>query len=154
MSLTIEIADLDSPALRDLLESHHAFVREHSPPESIHAFDLTGLRAPGVTVWWMLDGSVAAACGALHTLDASHVEVKSMHTAAAYQRRGLARAMLGFLLETAQAHGARRVSLETGAQDGFAPARALYASAGFVETGPFAAYQADPNSVFMTLDLT
>ncbi len=32
----------------------------------------------------------------------------------------------------------------------FAPARALYAKAGFVECGPFEGYTLDPNSVYMT----
>ena len=46
--------------------------------------------------------------------------------------------------------GFRRVSLETGAEEFFAPARALYARHGFEECAPFAAYRPDPLSVFMT----
>jgi putative acetyltransferase len=34
----------------------------------------------------------------------------------------------------------------------FAPARRLYAAAGFVPCAPFGAYVEDPNSVFMTSD--
>lgn len=47
----------------------------------------------------------------------------------------------------------RRVSLETGSMDFFAPARRLYAAAGFAPCAPFGAYRADPNSVFMTRTL-
>jgi putative acetyltransferase len=36
----------------------------------------------------------------------------------------------------------------------FAPARALYASAGFRPCGPFGDYQPMDTSTFMTLDLT
>ena len=49
--------------------------------------------------------------------------------------------------------GYTRLSLETGTQPGFVPARRLYESFGFVECGPFADYREDPNSVFMTLEL-
>ena len=38
-------------------------------------------------------------------------------------------------------------------QDGFAPARALYARFGFEVCAPFADYRDDPNSVCMTLEL-
>ena len=44
----------------------------------------------------------------------------------------------------------QRLSLETGAQPAFAPARRLYERFGFRECGPFGSYAEDPNSVFMT----
>jgi putative acetyltransferase len=47
----------------------------------------------------------------------------------------------------------RRVSLETGTTGAFAPARALYHSAGFTSRGPFAGYQPSDDNLFMTLDL-
>jgi len=37
--------------------------------------------------------------------------------------------------------------------DGFIPARAMYASAGFSVCGPFAGYQPSPHSTFMSLRL-
>jgi hypothetical protein len=43
---------------------------------------------------------------------------------------------------------------ETGSMDAFALARALYAGFGFIVCPPFGDYVVDPNSVFMTLDLT
>ena len=50
----------------------------------------------------------------------------------------------------ARRRGYRRLSLETGSQPEFAPARALYARFGFVECGPFGDYRLDPCSTFMT----
>ena len=61
--------------------------------------------------------------------------------------------MLEHILAQAKARGYARVSLETGTQDGFIPARTLYQRYGFAECGPFADYRLDPNSVFMTLAL-
>jgi putative acetyltransferase len=62
--------------------------------------------------------------------------------------------MVAHIVAEARRRGYRRLSLETGSQDGFAPARQLYASAGFVPCGPFGDYTDDPNSAFMTLALT
>jgi putative acetyltransferase len=45
------------------------------------------------------------------------------------------------------------VSLETGSQDFFAPARALYTRHGFAPCPPFADYTDDPNSVYFSLAL-
>ena len=50
----------------------------------------------------------------------------------------------------AQSAGITRLNLETGSQDGFAPARSLYAKFGYAECSPFGNYVEDPNSTFMT----
>jgi putative acetyltransferase len=76
-----------------------------------------------------------------------------MHTAEAARGRGIGRAMLAYLLEVARSCGFRQVSLETGTTPAFAPARALYASAGFVPCGPFSDYQPSQDNCFMTLAL-
>jgi putative acetyltransferase len=62
--------------------------------------------------------------------------------------------MLSHILAEARRRAYARVSLETGAQAAFAPARRLYRSAGFVDCAPFGDYAPDPNSVFLTLALT
>jgi putative acetyltransferase len=61
--------------------------------------------------------------------------------------------MLRHLLGVARERGVRRVSLETGTVPAFAPARALYASAGFRPCGPFGDYKPMETSTFMTLEL-
>ncbi|TMV35857.1 GNAT family N-acetyltransferase, partial [Thioclava sp. BHET1] len=67
--------------------------------------------------------------------------------------RGLSRLMLEHLIAAARAEGLLRLSLETGVEAEFIPARGLYARAGFVECGPYEGYVEDPNSVFMSLAL-
>ena len=99
-----------------------------------------------------VDGQLLAV-GALKRLDDGHAEVKSMHTAEAARRRGLGRAMLDHLLAVARGRGFRRVSLETGSMAAFAPARSLYASAGFSLCAPFGQYAESENKTFMTLPL-
>ena len=91
--------------------------------------------------------------GAIKRLGPDHAEIKSMHTAEVARGRGIGRAMLSHLLQVARAQGFRRVSLETGTTAAFAPARALYQSAGFIPRGPFAGYQPSEDNLFMTLEL-
>ena len=76
-----------------------------------------------------------------------------MHTEQAYRRNGVASALLGYIIAEVRQMGLQRLSLETGSWPYFAPARALYSRHGFVECPPFGSYVADPNSVFMTLEL-
>jgi putative acetyltransferase len=145
--------DLARPAVRALIDEHLGDMRATSPPESIHALDHDQLRAEHVTFWTAWDEDGLLGCGALKQLDAEHGEIKTMRTAPAARGRGVGAAVLGFLLAEARRRGYRRVSLETGSQDFFGPARRLYARHGFVVCEPFADYVADPNSVFMTLHL-
>ena len=150
MPLTIKRDDLSGGAIRALLEEHLRHMHSLSPPESVHALDLSGLKHPAVTFWTIWDGEELVGCGALKALDARHGEVKSMRTTTSRRRTGAGRAMLEHILAEAIARGYTRLSLETGSMDAFAPARTLYASHGFVECAPFGDYREDPNSTFMT----
>ena len=150
----IEVDDLSRREVHALLEEHLANMYELSPPESVHALPLEALRAPEITFWTIWEGPVLLGCGALKELSARHGEIKSMRTPKALRGRGAGRAMLAHILAEARRRGYERVSLETGAEDGFVPARRLYEGFGFAYTGPFGDYVPDPNSMFMTLDLT
>ncbi|HST06757.1 MAG TPA: GNAT family N-acetyltransferase [Gemmatimonadaceae bacterium] len=151
--MRIELDDLSRPEVHDLLREHLDNMYELSPPESVHALDLTKLRAPDITFWTAWDDSALLGCGALKQLTPTHGEIKSMRTPIALRRRGAGRAILAHIVNEAKRRGYRRLSLETGSQDGFRPAQELYQSAGFTYCGPFAEYTDDPNSVFMTLEL-
>lgn len=148
---------LTSPAITTLLADHLRDMRRISPPESVHALDLEALRGPDISFWsvWTDDSPNAdlMGCGALRGLSPTQGEIKSMRTAEAHRGKGVARAMLAHLLSEARARGYTRVSLETGAQPEFEPARRLYLSHGFQPCPPFGSYREDPHSVFMTLEL-
>ena len=117
------------------------------------ALDLSGLRDPAVALWTAWDGADLLGMGALKRLDAAHGEIKSMRTAPGQLRRGVAGTMLDHLLSEARTRGYRRISLETGSNEAFAPARALYERTGFKETGPFADYTDTGFSRYYTLAL-
>ncbi len=153
MEFLIRQDDLKGPEIAALLRAHLDHAAAHSPPASIHALDLDRLRAPEITFWSVWEGGDLVGCGALKELAADHGEIKSMHTARAHRGKGVAARLVAHILEVARARGYRRVSLETGTMDGFAPARALYSRFGFRVCPPFAQYREDPNSVCMTLVL-
>ena len=149
--MEIAIDDLSSPEIIELLAAHVAEMRRVTAnPESVHALDLDGLRKPEITFWSLRDGDKIAGCGAIKRLDAAHAELKSMRTSAAYQRQGVAARILAHIEAESAGMGVTRLSLETGAEDFFAPARALYLRNGFAYCDPFGDYVPDPLSVFMT----
>jgi len=151
--MRIERDDLSRPQVHALLQEHLANMYELSPPESVHALDLSKLRSPDITFWSVWDGETLVGCGALRELTRSEGEVKSMRTPRGMRRRGAGRAVLVHIIEEAKRRGYRRLSLETGSADAFLPARTLYKNFGFTDCGPFGDYQPDPNSMFMTLEL-
>lgn len=139
-----------SAPLLALLDEHLAQMRALSPPESMHALDARALQAADVQMFTAWRDGALLGCGALKALPARHAEIKSMRTAAHARGQGVASALLAHLLAVAQAQGHARVSLETGSQPAFEPARRLYARAGFVPCDPFGGYRQDPLSVFLT----
>jgi len=151
--LQIHIDDLRGPEIKALLEAHLDTMAAHSPPESRHALDLEGLRAPAITFWTVWDGDELVGCGALKALDVEHGEIKSMHTAKAHRGKGVGAHLLRHILDEAGQRSYRRLSLETGSMEAFLPARLMYEKFGFVICAPFADYREDPNSSFMTLAL-
>lgn len=151
---TLREDDLTGAEIIALLEEHLAEMASHTPAESVHALPIDQLTGPGITFWSLWSGNRLAGCGALKQLDPAHAEIKSMRTTSEFRGQGLGAELLSRLLAEARALGFTRISLETGTNDPFVPARRLYARHGFVECEPFADYVLDPWSVFMTLDLS
>ena len=152
--MLIHTQDPATPDIIALLSQHLDEMRSISPPESKHALDIDALRTPDITFWSVRDDDHALmGCGALLRLTADHAEIKSMRTDPTHRRRGVAAALLTHIINHANENRIARLSLETGAQDHFAPARALYERFAFTPCGPFATYREDPNSVFMTRSL-
>ena len=145
--------DLSGVEVAQLLAEHLQDMHKHSPPQSVHALNLDHLRRSDITFWTVWINHELAGCGALKELNPQHGEIKSMRTARAYLRNGVARALLTHILGEANTRGYHRVSLETGSMQAFVPARTLYQEFGFQTCKPFAQYSEDPNSVFYTLAL-
>ena len=151
--ITIIPADFGDRRIVDLVTLHMTLARAQSPPCSAHALDLDGLRSADIQLWAIWDGETLLGIGALKRLSADHGEVKSMHVVEAARGRGLGVEMVRHIVTAARTLGMTRLSLETGVQDYFEPARALYRRCGFMECAPFGDYVLDPNSLFLALDL-
>lgn len=137
--------------LRHLMNRHTADMHAETPPESIHMMDAGQLARPGIRFFVMREDGVPVGMGAFKRLsEPGHGEIKSMHVLSECRGRGLSRMMLGHVEAAARGDGLVRLSLETGVQPGFTPARMLYERAGYGYCGPFEGYGPDPNSVFMT----
>jgi putative acetyltransferase len=151
--MRIEIDDLTRPQVLALLNEHLTNMYELSPPESVHALDVSKLRGSDITFWTVWEDGELLGCGALKELSPTHGEVKSMRTPQKMRRRGAGRAVLTHIVDVARERAYQLLSLETGSADAFVPAQKLYESFGFTYCGPFGDYKEDPNSVFMRLRL-
>ncbi|EFL00737.1 acetyltransferase [Streptomyces sp. SPB78] len=151
--MDIAVDDLAGPAIAAFLEAHVSQLRALSPPESTHALDLDGLRVPEVTFWTARESGEIVGCCAVKRIAPGHGELKSMRTDPTRTRSGVASALLRHALDESRRAGLDRVSLETGADDFFFPARTLYAKFGFRPCPPFGTYREDPLSVFLTRTL-
>ena len=145
--------DLGGEEVRALLALHLSGMRAGSPPGHSFALDLSGLQAPGVSVWTAWDGGALAAVGALKELGDGTGEVKSMRTHPDYLRKRAAAALLEHITAEARALGLRRLSLETGSGAAFEPALALYRRRGFRDGEVFGDYTRSEFNQFLHLEL-
>ena len=148
--MLIKIDDLSGPEVAQILMEHLAEMYAVSPPESVHALDLNKLRQRKISFWSVWDAKHLAGCGAIKEFEAGHAEIKSMRTANAYRGKGVAVKLMEHILSVAAERKYHRLSLETGPQEFFLPARKLYERFGFEYCGPFGDYAEDPYSAFMT----
>lgn len=151
--LSIREDDLTDPRTRQLVALHLSGMAATSPPEHCFALDVSGLKAPGVTLWSAWDGDAIAGIGALKDLGDGGGELKSMRTHPDHLRKGVGAAILEHIISEARRRGLSRISLETGSGDAFEPALELYRRRGFASCGAFADYVASDFNQFMRLEL-
>jgi putative acetyltransferase len=151
--MEIRIDDLTGSEIQLLVREHLEDMAQNSTIESCHALNVEQLRKSGITFWSAWSNHELLGCGALKELNPQHGEIKSMHTVSAHRGEGVATQLLNHILKEAKRRNYKRVSLETGSMDSYAPARNLYVKFGFKECEPFADYVQDPLSFFMTKEL-
>ena len=151
--MQIRLDDLSGGEVIALLHEHLADMYATSPAESVHALDVDALKASNIRFFSAWQDGLLAGCVAIKALDTQQAELKSMRTATAFRGKGVGQALLQFIIDHAKTQGFRSLSLETGTQDYFTPARKLYRKFGFTDCGPFDQYKPDLHSHFMTLNL-
>lgn len=153
MLFDIRKDDLCDPRVHALLELHLRGMHENSPPGSVFALDLSGLKVPDVNVWTLWFGDQIAGIGALKALTAEHGEIKSMRTHPDFLRMGVGLRLLTHIIQTSRDRGYRRLSLETGSGPAFDPALTLYHRFGFRNGNAFADYEKSAFNQFLHLEL-
>ena len=149
-AIVVREDDLSGAVTRELIVRHLAGMHDTSPPESVHALDIDGLRHSSITFWSAWVDDELAGIGALRRIDDSRGELKSMRVDDRFRGSGIGRAILRHIVHVARARGMASLWLETGTPEDFVPAQRLYESEGFTRCGPFEDYADDPFSVFMT----
>lgn len=145
--------DLSGEQSRALLALHLTDLHAKSPPGTVFALNLSGLKAPEVTVWSAWSDGQIASIGALKMLEAEHAEIKSMRTHPSFLRMGAGIAILDHIIAAAKTRAVRRLSLETGSGPAFEPALALYRRRGFANGPQFSDYKQSAFNQFLHLHL-
>ena len=150
MEPVITIEESLTDELAQVLQAHWLFCTSTSPIEFVFALDASKLFSPDITVFGArIDGELVGV-GAIRKLDAHHAELKSMHTLAKSRGSGVGKAMVAHIEDFARSSGIERMSLETGTNEAFKPARGLYKSLGYKECEAFSDYSPNEYSTFMT----
>lgn len=149
----IKPVDFDDDRVKALLRRHLEGMHANTPPGHVFALDWSGLRKPEISFYALWDDKELLGFGALKELDAGSGEVKSMRTADAHLRKGVAAAILDHIIAEARKRAYTRISLETGSGVAFEPALALYRKRGFTNGGAFGDYEKSPFNQFLHLDL-
>jgi putative acetyltransferase len=150
----IKSADFDDDRVKALLTRHLEGMHANSPPGHVFALDWSGLQKPEISFYALWEEEELLGFGALKEVEPRAGEVKSMRTADAHLRRGVAAAILDHIIAEARQRGYARLSLETGSGTAFEPALKLYRTRGFTEGGAFGDYEKSPFNQFLHLDLS
>jgi putative acetyltransferase len=150
---TIKPGDFNDDRVKSLLTRHLEGMHANSPRGHVFALDWSGLQTPEISFYTLWDGENLLGFGALKELDDASGEIKSMRTADAHLRSGVAAAILEHIITEARKRAYTRLSLETGSGEAFEPALALYRKRGFVNGAAFGDYTKSQFNQFLHLDL-
>src|SRR5688572_11219138 len=137
----IRPADFTDHRVKALLTRHLEGMHANSPPGHVFALDWSGLQKPEISFYALWEDDELLGFGALKELEPQAGEIKSMRTADAHLRRGVAAAILDHIIDEARRRGYTQLSLETGSGAAFEPALKLYRKYGFAEGGAFGGYE-------------
>ena len=136
--------------LAQILQAHWLFCTSSTPIEHVYALDASKMFSPDITVFGARINGELVGVGAMRKLDVDHAELKSMHTLAKSRGLGVGKAMVAHIEQFAQRSGIKRMSLETGTNEAFKPARELYKSLGYNSCDAFGDYVLSEDNMCMT----
>jgi len=147
-AICISAADPRQADIRRIIAESDAMMQALYPAESNHLVDADELAAAGAVVLVSRRDGEALGSIAYRLIAPGHAEMKRLFVLREARGMGLGRRLLDALEDAARARGIDRISLETGVKQG--EAIGLYRASGYQDCPPFAAYQHDPLSLFMT----
>lgn len=151
MEIAINTEKTLTAELENVLKAHWLFCTSFfTPIEHVYALDASKLFSPDITVFSARINGEILGVGALRKLAADHAELKSMHTLANSRGQGIGKAMVAHIEDFARKIGIKRMSLETGTNEAFEPARKLYESLGYQNCEAFGEYVLSDDNMFMT----
>ncbi|MDC3016361.1 GNAT family N-acetyltransferase [Candidatus Pelagibacter sp.] len=142
--------NFDNPEVNQLLNEHFTELRAASPKGSAHVLDIPGLKVSSIKFWSLWENDKLLGCGALKFLEKDHGEFKSIRVHNDYRGKGNGIKVITHLIEKAKDLGIKKLSIETGSGEFFAPARRLFDKCGFKPCPPFAHYKKDVNSLYLS----
>src|SRR5688572_14525277 len=107
----IRPGDFDDDRVKALLTRHLEGMHASSPPGHVFALDWSGLQKPEISFYALWEDDELLGFGALKELDARSGEIKSMRTADAHLRTGVAAAILDHIVAEARKRAYTRLSL-------------------------------------------
>ena len=143
--------NFDNSEVLELLNKHFIELRSVSPEGSAHVLDIEGLKDQNIKFWSLWEDNQLMGCGALKFLNKEHGEFKSIRVEDRFRKKGNGIKILKHLIFEAKKLNIKKISVETGTGDFFAPARKLFNKCGFKLCKPFAHYKEDPNSCYMSM---
>jgi putative acetyltransferase len=145
--------NFENTEVNELLKKHFIELRSVSSEGSTHVLDIDGLKDKSIKFWSLWENNELIGCGALKFLEKHHGEFKSIRVADKFRKNGMGEKIISHLIDQAKQIGIKKLSIETGSGDFFAPARKLFKKFGFKECEPFAHYKEDPNSCYYSLNI-
>ena len=142
--------NFNHPKVNELLRKHFIELRAASPEGSAHVLDIEGLQVSSIRFWSFWDDDKLMGCGALKFLNNDHGEFKSIRVHDHFRNKGNGVKIIKHLINEAKKLEIKRISIETGAGEFFAPARKLFNTCNFQPCEPFAHYKKDANSLYLT----
>ena len=143
--------NFDNIKVHDLLIKHFIELRLVSPVGSAHVLNIAGLKDPSIKFWSLWEGEELMGVGALKFLNKLHGEFKSIRVNDKFRNKGYGLKIINHLINEARKLNIKQLSLETGAGNFFLYARKLFTKCGFKTCDPFAHYEKDVNSVYMSM---
>ena len=143
--------NFDNSEVLEFLNKHFIELRSVSPEGSAHVLDIEGLKDQNIKFWSLWENNLLMGCGALKFLNEVHGEFKSIRVEDRFRKKDNGIKILKHLIFEAKKLSIKRISVETGTGDFFAPARKLFDKCGFKLCKPFDHYKKDPNSCYMSM---